>query len=157
VQNLPITPEEVRFFKELNKNKVPFIIVGLASAVLQGAPIVTKDVDVWFRNIDDPRLQDVVKKCGAIFVASDGSNPPVLAGKGFEEIDIVTHVHGVSEFDEEYKKCGKVKIADITFRLLSLESIIKSKRYLNREKDLMVLPALKDALVAIEGKRRSRK
>ena len=44
------TENEIRFLRELVKNHVPFMIVGLSAAALQGAPVVTQDVDLSFDN-----------------------------------------------------------------------------------------------------------
>lgn len=154
MQISPFTKQEIKFFKELNKNKIPFIIVGLASAALQGAPIVTNDIDIWFSNIGDHKLQSTIKKCGAIYIPPIGLNPPSIAGKGFELIDIVTHVHGVKSFNFEYKNCIRIKIAGITLKALPLERIIKSKQHLQRQKDLSVIPALRDTLIALKTKKR---
>ncbi|MDP2924478.1 MAG: hypothetical protein Q8O30_12310, partial [Candidatus Omnitrophota bacterium] len=57
-------------------------------------------------------------------------------------------VHGVDSFDEEYKNSLKVKVAGVVLRLLPLEKIIKSKQYLRRGKDVLVLPVLKDTLIS---------
>ena len=148
MQIFPFTPKEVKFFKELNKHKVPYIIVGLAAAAFQGAPIVTKDVDIWVKDLDDQKFHHVIKKCGAIFIPPIGLNPPALAGSGFNLLDIVTHVHGLHKFTKEYEDCLRIKVAGITLRVLPLKRIIKSKQTLGRQKDLQVLPALKDTLIA---------
>jgi hypothetical protein len=37
------TENEIRFLRELVKNHVPFMIVGLSAAALQGAPVVTQN------------------------------------------------------------------------------------------------------------------
>ena len=36
---------EAEFLKELVRQKVEFMIVGLSAAALQGAPVVTQDID----------------------------------------------------------------------------------------------------------------
>lgn len=156
MQIFPFTQKEINFFKQLNKNKIPYIIVGLASAALQGAPIVTKDVDLWFRDISDKKLQNIIKKSGGIYVPPIEMNPPALAGKDFNLLDIVMHVHGIGSFDEEYKNRIKIRVAGVMLRLLPLESVIRSKEMLRREKDILVLPALKDTLMA-KKERKGRK
>lgn len=152
MQIFPFTQKEIEFFKELNKRKIPYIIIGLASAAMQGAPIVTKDVDIWFENIGDSKLQKIIKKCGAIYIPSIELNPPALGGNGFELLDLVTHVHGLKPFPDEYKKCRKTKIAGTTLTILPLERIIKSKQTLNRKKDILTIPILKDALIVEQEK-----
>lgn len=154
MQIFPFTQKEINFFKELNKHKIPYIIIGLASAAMQGAPIVTKDVDIWFENLQDAKLQDIIKRCGAIYIPSIELNPPALAGNGFELLDLVIHVHGLKAFRDEYKKCHKIKIAGTTLTILPLERIIRSKQALNRKKDKLIIPVLKDALIAKKEKER---
>ena len=43
----PLTERELRFLRELVRHNVRFLIVGLSAAALQGAPVVTQDVDLW--------------------------------------------------------------------------------------------------------------
>lgn len=152
MQIFPFSPNEINFFKELNKNKVPYIIVGLAAAAFQGAPIVTKDVDIWFKDIGNEKLKRIIKKSGATYIPPLELNPPILAGKGFDLIDIITHVHGLGEFSTEYKNCIKLKVSGIVLRILPLDRIIKSKQTLSRQKDLQVLPVLKDTLITNKEK-----
>lgn len=148
MQTFPFSQKEIKLFAELNKAGMRYIIVGLASAAMQGAPIVTQDVDVWFENIGDEKIRTVIKKCGAVFVPSINDHPPALAGEGFDLIDIVVTVHGIKDFDAEYKKCIILRLADVNVRILPLEKVIQSKKYLNREKDKRVLPVLKTTLIA---------
>lgn len=148
MQIFPFSQEEIKLFRQLNKNRVPYIIVGLSAAAMQGAPIVTKDIDIWFKDLNSLSLQKVFKKCKISYIYTTNLHPPVLVGKGINLIDIVTHVHGVEEFDIEYKKCLKLKVAGVILRLLPLQDIIKSKEYLNRQKDALVLPVLRDTLIA---------
>ena len=51
---LPVSDEEIGLLRELTNAGVPFMLVGLGAAVLQGADAVTKDLDLWFRSIADP-------------------------------------------------------------------------------------------------------
>ena len=41
-----LTDRELAFLRELVKTNVPFMIVGLSAAALQGAPVVTQDIDL---------------------------------------------------------------------------------------------------------------
>ena len=52
---LPFSESELRLLQVLLKRKVRFMIVGLSAATLQGAPVVTQDVDLWFENLGEPR------------------------------------------------------------------------------------------------------
>ena len=52
-KNLIFDDKEVAFLRELKRRKVQFMIVGLSAAALQGAPVVTQDIDLWFRDLED--------------------------------------------------------------------------------------------------------
>ncbi len=145
-ENLIFTAEELAFLKNLTRNKVPFMIVGLSAAALQGAPMVTQDVDLWFRTITHPGIRKALTKSGGSLIPPFGLNPPMFSGKHVDCFDIVLTVHGVGSFDEEIKTAVKVPMGGFTVHALPLDRIIASKKFLNREKDRMALPALKAAL-----------
>ena len=56
---------ELRFLRALLKRKVRFMLVGLSAAALQGAPVVTQDVDLWFEDLSDPRIREALEEIGA--------------------------------------------------------------------------------------------
>ncbi|MBI4324951.1 MAG: hypothetical protein HY674_06770 [Chloroflexi bacterium] len=51
-----LNANELRFLRALLRRKVRFMVVGLSAAALQGAPVVTQDVDLWFKDLSDPRI-----------------------------------------------------------------------------------------------------
>ena len=150
-EQLIFTSEEIVFLRELVRNRCPFLVVGLSAAALQGAPMVTQDVDLWFRDLQHAGLHRALKKVGGILVPSVGLNPPTLAGESVRCFDIVLTVHGIDDFDTEASRAISVSLGKFLIKVLPLERIIVSKRYLNREKDRMVLPALKAAWAALRG------
>lgn len=145
-KNLIFDDREVAFLRELKRKKVQFMIVGLSAAALQGAPVVTQDIDLWFKDLEDPNLRKVLKKVGGILVPSIGLNPPMLAGDAVKLFDIVVHMHGLGSFDEELRKAATVNLGGSRINVLPLSRIIKSKSVLGREKDRIVMKALRDAL-----------
>ena len=149
-ENAIFTGEEIEFLRQLVRRKVRFIIVGLSAAAFQGAPVVTQDVDIWFENISDPGIGEALKSVGGAFVPSIGENPPMFAGDGVKLFDIVTTVHGIEGFAGELPNTIEVTLGDFSVKALKLDRIIKSKEYLRRQKDMLVLPVLRDALKTIE-------
>lgn len=137
---------ERRFLRELNRQGVKFMIVGLSAAAVQGAPVATQDVDLWFRDLDDPGLRRALRRVGAVFVPSIGLNPPALAGACVQLFDVVTHMHGLEDFDSEWPRARDVRIGSLKVRVLSIEQIIRSKRALGRPKDKLALRVLADSL-----------
>ncbi len=51
-----LEPGERAFLEALDALGVPFMIIGAGAAVMQGAPLVTQDIDIWFHDRTDPRL-----------------------------------------------------------------------------------------------------
>ena len=147
-KNLVFTEQEIRFLQELSRQRVKFLIVGLSAANLQGAPAVTQDIDLWFRNLADPGIHRALAKVGGMYVAPTAFTSPMLAGKAVALFDIVLTMDGLCSFDKEYRSALKVRLGKATVRVLPLARIIASKRAANRPKDKLVLPVLEDALLA---------
>lgn len=143
--NRIFTGKELAFLRELTRNKVPFMVVGLSAAALQGAPMVTQDVDLWFKDAKHPGILKALRKLGGTWVPPIGLNPPMFAGKHVACFDIVLTVHGIGPFDKEAESAVRVPLGGFSVNALPLARIIASKRFLNREKDRMALPALKAA------------
>lgn len=149
-KNLIFAEEEVRFLRELVKEKVDFMIVGLSAAALQGAVVVTQDVDLWFRDTDDLRIRRALRKVGGVYVPSMEDNPPVFAGRAVQLFDIVLHMHGLASFETERRSAIKIPLGGFKIAVLPLDRIIESKRVLGRPKDKLVLRILSDAWRAIK-------
>jgi len=150
-ENLIFTEKEALFLKELLREKVEFIIVGLSAAALQGAPVVTQDIDLWFKDLSDPGIKKALKKCGAAYVPPSINNPPLFAGDAVKLFDIVVHMHGLGSFDDEKKHALAIDLHGSTVLVLPLDRILTSKKATGRRKDTLVLPVLRDALRALKN------
>lgn len=158
---LIFTESEQAFLQELSRLKVSFMIVGLAAAALQGAPAVTQDIDLWFKDIGDERIREALRRVGGIYVPPTSATPPLFAGRNVALFDIVLRMDGLRSFDQELRGTKLIRIGKARVRVLSLARIIASKKSANREKDRLVLPVLEDALATLtlarSGKRRRRR
>lgn len=148
----PFTDRELRFVRELVGHQVPFLIVGLSAAALQGAPVVTQDVDLWFRSLEDPGLTAALRQVGGAYVAPTLHTPPMLAGEGLELFDIVLQMSGLRSFDEEFEDALELTVGDVVTRVLPLKRILASKRAADRPKDRAVVPVLEE-VVALQAAR----
>lgn len=153
----PFTDKEARFVETLVEEGVEFLVVGLAAAALQGAPAVTQDVDLWFRDLTDPRLGKALRRVGAIYIPPRADQPPLLAGGGAELFDVVTHMDGLRSFGVEARRALRVPLGGVEVPVLPLARIIASKRAANRPKDRAILPVLEDALRVIQSRRGTRR
>lgn len=149
----PFTDKEASFLAALLEEGVDFLVVGLAGAALQGAPAVTQDVDLWFRDLDDPRLRRALRRVGATYIPPAADHPPLLAGGGAALFDVVTHMHGLRSFGVEARRAVHVPLGDLDVPVLPLDRIITSKRATNRPKDQAILPVLEDALRVIQSRK----
>lgn len=152
---LSIVGEKERaFLHELVRHRVPFIIVGLSAAAVQGAPVVTQDIDLWFRSLRHPGIAKALRKVDGVYVPSIGLNPPMFAGENVELFDIVMNMDGLESFDQEFKRAIDVPMGRCKVKVLPLDRIIKSKKAAGRPKDRLSMGPLKDAIAAVAGKSR---
>lgn len=142
---------ELAFLAELGARNVQYMIVGLSAAALQGAPVVTQDIDLWFRDLKDPHLSEALLKVGAVYVPPTGLAPPVFAGGGLGLFDIVLRMDGLGSFDEEQSLAVKVPLGRCEAPVLRLDRIIASKRSAARQKDKLVLEVLVDTWHTIKA------
>lgn len=143
---LPFSESELRLLQILLKRKVRFMVVGLSAATLQGAPVVTQDVDLWFEDLGEPKISRALQEVGAAYVPPSINNPPMLAGKGAELFDIVIRMDGLGTFADEIRHCIDIPLGRQKLKVLSLERILASKIAANRAKDKLTIPVLRDAL-----------
>lgn len=124
----------------------------LSAATLQGAAVVTQDIDLWFEDLGGPKLQKILKKLDVIYIPPSIQNPPLFAGKNLGLFDIVVNMESLGDFAAEWKHSVEIPLGRFKVRVLSLERIIKSKQTANRPKNRLTLPILQDALLAIQKK-----
>lgn len=145
-----LNASELRFLRALLRRKVRFMVVGLSAAALQGAPVVTQDVDLWFEDLSDPRIGEALREVDAAYVPPSVLNPPLFAGGGVELFDIVLTMHGLGAFSEEWGNRVDVSLGRYKLKVLRMDRILASKRAANRAKDRLVIPALEDSLAATQ-------
>jgi hypothetical protein len=156
---LPFSETELQLLESLLRHKIRFMVVGLSAAALQGAPVVTEDVDLWFDKLSDPKLSQALVKVGAAYIPPFGTNPPMLGGAGSEPFDVVIRMDGLDKFADEWKRALKIKVGKLWLKVLPLERILASKQATNRTKDRRVIPILQNTLHTLQTKttRRSKK
>jgi hypothetical protein len=134
------------------------VVVGNVAAILNDAPMLTRDVDIFVG--DRPRVR---KKMAALAKALAGAAPrPILVKLGargrpgtYDGVRITTAVVPV---DVLFRIAGEMSLDDIRARaktfefggeglaVASLEDVIRSKEAAGRKKDRAALPLLRDTL-----------
>jgi hypothetical protein len=150
----------------LRNSKVEFIVVGGVSAVLQGAPIVTRDLDVCYRRTSDNlrklaealspfqlRLRGMPEGVPSVFderTLQFGMNFTLEAED--ESLDLLGEMSALGGYDAIVDRAVELDLAGHTVKVLALGDLIRTKRAAGRPKDLAVLPILEATLQMLQEK-----
>ena len=158
----------VRFQKTLEiltDHEVEFIVVGGIAAVLQGAPIITFDLDIVHRRTPEnvQRLLSALRVLEARYRGDPRDLVPAtshLLGPGH---NLLTTLHGSLDllgtigsgwsYDDLIAQCITVELGEDRIQTLELARLIEVKAEAGRAKDLAVLPTLRATLAENEKNR----
>jgi hypothetical protein len=148
-----------RLLRELTEGGVEFLVVGGVSAFLQGAPVVTLDLDIVHRRSEDnvARLQEVLGRLGARYRTSSGRDlaPSFshLESPGHQllitvagPLDVLGSIGRGETYEDLLPHSIVMEFGDLKVRVLRLEDVIRVKEELGLPKDLAVLEVLKATL-----------
>jgi hypothetical protein len=150
-----------QFVKEmilrLAEAEVEFVVVGGVSAVLQGAPIVTMDLDVCYRRTPEniarlaaalaplkPRLRGLPPDLSFTF-----DERAIQLGTNFtltisdESLDLLGEMSVIGGYEQIIAAARTVAVEGRPVKVLSLAHLIATKAAANRPKDLAALPVLR--------------
>lgn len=167
--------DPIHALEVLHRHGVRFIVVGAFSAVVQGGPLPTYDLDVTpapdLDNLD--RLAEALRELNArLRVPSGDPIPFPVDTKMLEQatawtlmteagpLDLVLEPAGTGGFDDLRRDAIEETVGGVPVLLASLRDVIRMKEASNRRKDVAQLPALRDTLEIIrererEGRERS--
>lgn len=154
---LPLSGAELRLLAALVRHKVRFMVVGLSAAALQGAPVVTEDIDLWFDDLADPRLTRALQEVGAAYIPPFGYNPPMLGRPGSDPFDVVLRMDGLGPFADEWRCALGIHVGPLKLKVLPLHRILASKQAANRAKDQRIIPVLQNCLRTLQVQQKPRR
>lgn len=151
-------PSFVPLLTVLNEHQVEYFIVGALAAALQGAPVVTFDVDIVHR-----RSQENIERLLGALTALDACsradprklrpNETHLATGGHQllqtrlgDLDVLGTIMEASGYDDLIDHTVLVDLEGLRVRVLELSKVIEAKEYAGRPKDLAALPSLRATL-----------
>jgi hypothetical protein len=147
-----LTSREIDLLRSLVESEVRFMVVGMGAAILQNAPGVTQDIDLWFARKQIDLLSRACQRVGATYYWR--TNPPEIAGPGIDQVDVVWNCDGLRDFNEEYEDAVDVEIVPgLPVKVLPLDRILASKRAAGRPKDKAALPMLRNAIKSLKEDR----
>jgi hypothetical protein len=155
-----VRPDYIAILRALVEHRVDFIVVGGVGAVLQGAPIMTFDLDIvhsteasnierlaaalesldaWYRMQAERKIKPQVSH-----LASPGHQ---LLTTRFGPLDVLGAIGLGHVYGELIQKAIAVQIAEgVAVPVLELSSLITIKEETAGEKDLAMLPILRQTL-----------
>ena len=140
--------------------QVEFIIVGGVSAVLQGVPITTVDLDICYRRTPD-NIARLVAALAPLRPRPRGFPPglpftfderTVSFGTNFtleiedEDLDLLGEMAAIGGYEQVIADAAEMAIGEFRVKVLSLAHLIATKQAAGRPKDLLALPILKATL-----------
>jgi hypothetical protein len=144
----------------LAQAQVEFVIVGGVSAVLQGAPITTRDLDVCYRRTP-ANISRLVSALAPLGPRPRGF-PPELPfflderalqlGSNFtleigdESLDLLGIMSAIGGYEDIIHQAEEKTVAGHKVKVLPLALLITTKQAAGRPKDLAVIPELKATL-----------
>jgi len=136
--------------RALEEAKLEAIVVGMTAAVLQGAPVMTQDVDLLIR--DTPRNREKLEKMRTVLGAakpaevSPLSKPLVIMGAALPVDILFERLSGGLAFAGLRARAVRIVLSGRTAVVACLADVIKSKEAAGRSKDQAALPILRDTL-----------
>jgi hypothetical protein len=153
-------PEFIEILKVLSRHEVDFILVGGLAAVIQGAPILTFDVDVVFLKTDEnrARLLAALQEIDARYLDPAGRHivpdADTLASFKLHQLvtalgplDVMETIGAGMSYADLVNDTRVLELAGIDVRVLGLETVILSKEQANRDKDRATLHVLRRTLL----------
>jgi hypothetical protein len=158
-------PDFLALLRILSRHKVDYIVIGGVSAVLQGAPVSTFDLDILHSRSPEnvERLLAALEELGAYYREHEARRPVPeahhLRGGGHHllmtrsgPLDLLGEVTGGRRYEDLEGKAVAMEVEpDLRVRVLTLRMLIVLKEELGGEKDLAVLPVLRRTLREIEA------
>jgi hypothetical protein len=152
--------------RQLARNDVEFIVVGLLAGVLRGAPVMTADLDIVHRRTADnvARLLRVLAELDAVYRHDARRLRPAeshLLSPGHQllatthgDLDCLGTVGAGRGYEDLVDHSPALDLGDgLSVRVVDLPTLIELKEQAGRPKDLAVLPLLR--ATHAEAQRRS--
>ncbi len=141
---------------------IRFVVVGGVAGTVHGSARFTNDIDLCYDTSPDniDRLVALLVEWRAYLRGVERGLPFILDARAFRTtpmmtltttmgaIDLLDHVPGVGNYAKALAASEPVRIGRTTFRALTLEALIASKRAVRRKKDVEQLVEL-EALLAL--------
>ena len=154
----------VEILRILHAHGGEFIVVGGMAAVIGGAPVVTRDVDVLRgrSTANVARLLSALSDLDAIFRGDERRlrpNASHLTGPGHilletrhGQLDLLGTIEEDTTYEDVLEQSYRVDLGGFQVQTLSLERLLVVKRKLNRPKDRLMVLQIEATLAELRTK-----
>ena len=152
-------PDFLEILRALLQYRVDFIVVGGVCAVLHGAPVATFDLDLVHCRASDnlERLMAALNDLDAYFRERPDQRlrpkPSHLASPGhqllmtrFGPLDLLGAIGNKRSYKDLILNTVELQVGELSLRILTLETLIETKKAAGRDKDRAVLSLLRQTL-----------
>ena len=115
----------------------------MSAAILQGVPATTLDTDIWL-DLPTRAYFRVLELCRGLGATTLGRTAVALRDDTL--INFLYRVDGLRSFAAEAGKAVRLRWLGTTVDVMPIQSIIKSKQFVQRPKDVAHLPLLRETL-----------
>lgn len=143
--------------RRLTEAQVEFVVIGGLAVLTHGHVRATIDLDICYARSPEnlarieralapihPRLRGAPADLPFFFdrqTLRNGLNFTLVTDEG--EIDLLGEVTGIGGYGDMALQAEEITAYDVTFKLMSLDDLIRSKAAAGRAKDLLDLEALR--------------
>jgi predicted nucleotidyltransferase len=158
-----MSPIEIaKLLKNLNQEKVEFILIGGFAMAFHGFPRATGDIDLWIKNTPENmlKLRAALINTGFPEAKALRSTTQLVPGMSIFnllesdfKIDLLHNLKLFKEkdFDSCHARADEGQYHGITIKILNATDLLKEKESVNREKDGLDISYLKKMLLKIKN------
>ena len=159
----PTEPQYYQILIRLADAGVEAIVVGMASAVIQGVPSMTWDLDIVHRRTPDnvERLLTVLADIDAVSRADPRRIRPgvshllgpghILLETRFGDFDCLGAIDGTRSYEDLLSSSVELDLDGRMLRVLGLGELLGIKRRAGRPKDLAAIPYIESTIAELAG------
>jgi hypothetical protein len=142
--------------ERLGRSELEFVVVGAYAAIIHGASVVTRDIDVCFRFTPENLYQfrNIVADLHPVHRMTPEKFPLEITDENVSRlqnlyletdlgsIDCLSEIIGVGDYDAVSAGSIEVEFAFGFVRVLDIDALVATKSRLNRLQDKLVIPQL---------------
>jgi hypothetical protein len=149
----------VTLAKALLTAKLEAVVIGNSASMLNGVPVTTQDIDLLIRDtaLNRRKLAFFAREIGGSAPApvSELSKVEWIESRLAVPVEIhYDRISGGLTFASVRSRAQSVEVGDQKLLVAALADIIRSKQAAGRDKDLAVLPMLRNALAVQKNSKR---